>query len=146
MRILKLFLSLDHNMKCLLFEAYFSLAWARVLKALPFSKITPFLGEQMKETKEQIGSQEMKVIRRVSQAIGIMSDYTFWESKCLVRAIAGMKMLEKRNIDCTLYLGTAKENGSMSAHAWLRSGPYYVTGADVMKRYSVVAKFAKEIK
>ena len=48
----------------------------------------------------------------ISQAIHLMSRYTFWESECLVKAIAGMKMLEKRNIESTLYLGTAKdENG-----------------------------------
>ena len=41
-----------------------------------------------------------------------MSRYTFWESQCLVKAIAAMKMLERRQIESTLYLGTAKdENG-----------------------------------
>ena len=38
-----------------------------------------------------------------------MSRYTFWESQCLVKAIAGMKMLERRHIESTLYLGTAKD-------------------------------------
>ena len=68
------------------------------------------------------------------------------ESECLVKAIAGMKMLEKRNIESTLYLGTAKdENGELIAHAWLRSGPFYISGAEVMERFTVVAKFAKEM-
>ena len=54
-----------------------------------------------------------------------MSKYTFWESQCLVKAIAGMKMLERRNIESTLYLGTAKDaKGQMyRSDAWLRSGP-----------------------
>ena len=57
-----------------------------------------------------------------------------------------MKMLERRKIESTLYLGTGKdEDGSFAAHAWLRSGPYYVTGANGMERYTVVGKFAKII-
>jgi hypothetical protein len=59
--------------------------------------------------------------------------------------MAAMKMLEKRKIDSTLYLGTAKdENGGLIAHAWLRSGPFYITGAEVMDRFTVVSKFSKE--
>ena len=46
-----------------------------------------------------------------------------------------MKMLEKRNIESTLYLGIAKdEKGELIAHAWLRSGPFYVSGAEVMEQ------------
>lgn len=54
-----------------------------------------------------------------------MSRYTFWESQCLVKAIAGMKNARKRHIESTLYLGTAKDNhGELIAHAWLRSGSF----------------------
>lgn len=33
----------------------------------------------------------------------------------------------------------------MIAHAWLRSGPYYVSGDDAMRGFVVVQKFAKVI-
>ena len=57
-----------------------------------------------------------------------------------------MRMLEKRGIESTLYLGTARdESGKMIAHAWLRSGPYYITGSEGMERFTVVGKFAKRI-
>ena len=29
-------------------------------------------------------------------------------------------------------------NGELIAHAWLRSGPFYITGAEVMERFTVV--------
>ena len=75
-----------------------------------------------------------------------MSKYTFWESQCLVKAIAGMKMLERRGIDSTLYLGTARdESGKMIAHAWLRSGPFYISGAEGMEKFTVVSMFGKRI-
>ena len=115
--------SLEKGKKILLFEAYVYLAWARILKKIPFSKLAPSLGTHMTETSMVDNPSDRESLRFVSDAIHIMSRYTFWESMCLVKAIAGMKMLKRRKIESTLYLGTAKdENGKMIAHAWLRSG------------------------
>jgi hypothetical protein len=139
------FLRMNNKTKLLLIEAFLHLGRARYLKSISFSKVAPLLGEQMKETSYTSNSPNKEVLASISRAIHIMSRYTFWESQCLVKAMAGMKMLEKRNIDSTLYLGTAKdENGELIAHAWLRSGPFYITGAEVMDRFTVVSKFAKE--
>jgi hypothetical protein len=139
------FFGMDRTTKLLLVEAYLYLAWARYLKFKSFSKVAPMLGEQMCETKFTLDPSNIKKIKNVSSAIHIISRYTFWESQCLVKAIAGMKMLEKRHIESTLYLGTAKEeSGEFVAHAWLRSGSFYVSGSEEMERFTVVAKFAKE--
>ncbi|RDW22485.1 stage V sporulation protein S [Oceanobacillus arenosus] len=130
----------------LLFESYFYLALARFLKGRPFSKIAPSLGNKMAETTFALNASEKEALMGISQAIHLMSRYTFWESQCLVKAIAAMKMLERRQIESTLYLGTAKdEKGEFIAHAWLRSGPFYVTGSEGMERFTVVNKFAKRI-
>lgn len=138
--------SQDAKTVLLLLEAYIYLGWARFLISLPFSKVAPSLGIRMQETPILQIQAHKVVLRDVSHAISIMSKYTFWHSKCLVKAIAGMKMLERRQIESTLYLGTAKdEGGELSAHAWLRSGPFYVTGAEVMNGFTVVGKFAKQI-
>ncbi|PAV31526.1 stage V sporulation protein S [Virgibacillus profundi] len=144
MRKIKLLLSLHPKMILLLLEAYIYLAWARVLKGKSFSKIASSLGDKMKETSKDLIPEQRRKQAEVSQAIRIMSKYTFWESECLVKAIAALKMLEKRNIESTLYLGTAKDGaGKLIAHAWLRSGPFYITGAEVKERFTVVSKFAK---
>ncbi|WP_096440553.1 lasso peptide biosynthesis B2 protein [Alteribacter populi] len=130
----------------MLFEAYYYLGWARVLKKLPFSKVAPTLGIEKKETPLAFNQSDKETAHRVSLVIHIMSRYTLWESQCLVKAIAGMKMLEKRNIDSTLYLGTAKdESGKFVAHAWLRSGPYFISGSEGMEKFTVVAKYAKSM-
>lgn len=100
----------------------------------------------MEETPLTLESSHKKILSEISQAINITSKYTFWESQCLVKAIAAMKMLERRNIESTLYLGTAKdENGKLLAHAWVRSGPFYVTGYEIMDKFIVVGKFAKRL-
>ncbi|SFD66641.1 Transglutaminase-like superfamily protein [Lentibacillus persicus] len=146
MKKLKLLLSLNREMKLLLFEAYFYLAWGRVLKSVPFSKIAPLLGESMQQTSLDPDKTYKRKLSEISQAIQIMSKYTFWESECLVKAIAALKMLERRNIESTLYLGMTKdESGQLLAHAWLRSGPFYLTGVEGMERFTVVSMFAKTL-
>ncbi|AXI10763.1 lasso peptide biosynthesis B2 protein [Oceanobacillus sp. 143] len=146
MNKLKTFLSFNWQTKTLLFESYIYLGLARILKGLPFSRVAPSLGDQMAETAYTFHSSDKETLSLIKQAIHIMSRYTFWESQCLVKAIAAMKMLERRQIESTLYLGTAKdEKGEFIAHAWLRSGPFYVTGSEGMERFTVVSKFAKRI-
>jgi hypothetical protein len=139
------FLGFNITMKLLLIEAFLYLGWARYFKMKSFNKVAPSLGEKMRETTFTHHSSNNEILRNVSKAIHIMSSYTFWESKCLVKAIAGMRMLEKRIIENTLYLGTAKnENGELIAHAWLRSGLFYISGSEQMVKFTVVAKFAKK--
>lgn len=141
-----IFLSMDWKTKRLLIESFYYLGWARYLKSIPFSKLSSTLGNEMEETTFNPTISNNKSLSSISQAINLMSRYTFWESQCLVKAIAAMKMLEKRNIESTLYLGTARdEKGDLAAHAWLRSGPYYITGYEVMDKFTVVGKFAKKV-
>lgn len=137
-------MSLEWKMKLLLIESYFYLAYARILKALPFSKIAPSLGKHAFETTYEKEDADRSLLASVSQAVHIMGRYTFWESQCLVKAIAAMKMLERRKVKSTLYLGTAKDmDGELMAHAWLRCGPYYITGSEEMEQFTVVQTFAK---
>ena len=145
LRKIKILISLPLHKKWLFVEAFVMLGWARILKMIPFSRIAPTLGDHMEETDmNQIENKIM--LKHVSEAIHIMSKYTIWESQCLVKAIAGMKMLQRRQIESTLYLGTARDDtGQMIAHAWLRSGPFYISGSEGMERFAVVAKFAKRI-
>lgn len=146
MKKLGVFLKLNRQSKLLLFESYFYLGWARILKALPFAKVAPSLGNIMLETPFTLHTGNKALLAHISQTIQITSRYTLWESQCLVKAIAAMKMLERRKIESTLYLGTAKdETGQLIAHAWLRSGPFYITGSEGMERFTVISKFAKSI-
>lgn len=130
-------------MKWLLIEAYFMLGWARYRKRLSFSKISPSLGAYMEETSSEHNASNKEIAQNISSALYLMSRFTFWESECLVKAMAAMKMLERRQIESTLYLGTAKDETGLIAHAWLRTGTYYVSGRDGMERFTVVSTFAK---
>ncbi|CAM4281055.1 lasso peptide biosynthesis B2 protein [Paenibacillus tarimensis] len=129
--------------KLLMIEAFFYLAWARILKAVPFARIAPSLGIQMEETPWESDPAVQDLQSQISYVVRLVSRYTWWECQCLVMAIAAMKMMRRRRIESTLYLGTGRDrNGSMIAHAWLRSGPYYITGYETMSRFTIVGTFA----
>lgn len=146
MRKFILFLSLNHENKCLLIEAYVLLAWGRLLKWVSFSKIAPHLGEEMGETSFISMEKDKRLLNQISQNIHLACKYTFWESSCLVKAFAARSMLHRRGIDSTLYLGTGvDEKGKLIAHAWLRSGPYFITGSEGKERFTVVATFANKV-
>ncbi|OMF35932.1 stage V sporulation protein S [Paenibacillus sp. FSL H8-0548] len=144
---LKALFSLDAMTLFLLVEAALFLGWARICIAYqPFSKIAPSLGQYMRETNKEPVADHRQSLVQIRSAIHIVSKHTPWDSKCLARAIAGMRMLERRNISSTLYLGTCKDEcGKLIAHAWLRSGSQYITGAEEMDRFTVTGMFAKGI-
>ncbi|MEC0309246.1 lasso peptide biosynthesis B2 protein [Paenibacillus lautus] len=141
------FMSYPVSMKLMLAEAYVYLAWGRVFKMFPFQKVSPSLGEHMKETP-YVGytEPELSLVRQISRAVHAMSRVTWWESQCLVKAVAAMKMLERRGIPSTLYLGSGRDDkGMMVAHAWLRCGSYIVTGREGHERYAVVGIFGRDM-
>lgn len=136
------FARLKRKWKLLLIEALLSLAWARLLKSLPFSRVAPTLGNRREESSPSHRPGDEHALYSVSKAVRWMARHTPWESKCMVMAIAGKRMLERRNIDSTLYFGTARDaSGRWIAHAWLRSGPFVITGEEEMRKFTVVETF-----
>lgn len=143
-RKVKTFFSFEKETILLLIEALYFLGWARLKKFNHFTKLAQSLGNQSIETVWETGNSSNRItVKKISNAVHIMSRYTVWESQCFVKAMAAMQMLKRRGIESTIYFGTAKdEDGKLIAHAWLRSGSFYLTGAEVMERFTVVSKFA----
>ena len=136
---------MDSQTRFLLLESYYHLGKARLSKNRSFSKVAPTLGLHMVESISETDQNNNVILYKISHSIQIMSRFTFWESECLVKAIAAMRMLEKRNIESTLYLGTGRdESGKLIAHAWLRSGSFFITGYEGIDRFTVVGKFSKK--
>ncbi|MNN50017.1 hypothetical protein D3C81_1645810 [compost metagenome] len=144
LRRIRLLLTVDKAALALLPEALWRLFLVRIQLLFPFARTAPQLGIQAQETPMVSQEGDIARIQHITKAIRVMSRCTPWKSTCMVRAVAGLKMLEKRGIESTLYMGVAKDKqGQMIAHAWLRSGSYYISGDDVMKGFVVVEKFAK---
>lgn len=136
----------------LLLETLFWLAIARLaMVTLPFRWLTLNMGERMAETPiETLPLEQRRTLFRIAWAIRKLSPHTPWQSKCLVQAMTAKRMLQRRKINSTLYLGVLinKENDPadsdpLKAHAWLRSGRMLLTGAPGHRRFTVVATFAE---
>ena len=124
-------------------EAYWYAAFFRLcLVFVKPKKLRPYWGEEGRESPQEETNTHYHQAAHVSQVVNRYCDKTVWESKCLVRALTAQKMLSKRNIHTTLYLGCGRKNGEMVAHAWLRCGAMYVTGGNG-EGYAVVDHFYK---
>jgi len=143
MNELATFLKLKNDYKLILTEAALLLGFSRlILLTTEFRKIAPCIGHHMIEATDDMGTAQLSEAKKVAWAVNVMSRHTFWESKCLVQAITAKTMLKRRKIKSTIYLGVAKdENGKMIAHAWVKSCGIVLTGANEMKRFTVVSMF-----
>ena len=140
---LKTILRLNSRETLLLLESVFWLAAARLAVLAPFSRVAPHLGRHMTESSYSDIPDRQDHIRALGWALGVAGRQVPWNCKCLVLAIAGKKMLDRRGIPSTLYLGLAKdEESGLKAHAWLRSGREIVTGAGVSNDYTVISTFS----
>lgn len=85
---------------------------------------------------------------RVKWAVSTAQARAPWECKCLVRAIAGKRMLAFRRVSSTLYLGVARNEESeerglaLRAHAWLRCGDVILLGRRVADQFTAVSMFS----
>ena len=137
------FFRLNIEQKLLLMEAVLLLGISRILLlTAEFKKIAPYLGEHMKESSNELNELHLSEAKKVSWAVNTMSGHTLWESKCLAQAMTAKRMLNRRKIRSTLYLGVARdEEGQMIAHAWVKSGDLILTGARGMEKFTVVSVF-----
>lgn len=97
-------------------------------------------GIRGEESPAEETSENYRYAYRVAYAVDRICTRTTWESKCLVRALTAKRLLKRKGIKNTLYLGCKLEDGAMVAHAWLRVGSKYVTGGNG-EGYAVVDKY-----
>lgn len=141
---LKSFVKLNLQTKIEVLRVFCLCGIARaVILLVPFNKFKKYLGTYNVETSYETAIEEYRIAKRVRWMVERTSQYTPWESKCLVQAMVAQYLMKRHNIHTTLYLGVAKDREeSIKAHAWLRCGQLIVTGAAPMPEYTVVAKFA----
>ena len=126
-----------------LFVAFWYTAFYRAfILFIPFNKLKKRMGKVKQETPEKESKEVYRTAKHIAWLVRLVAGRTPWESKCLVQALTAQKMLKRRGISTTLYLGVKKENNEMKAHAWLRCGEMDVTGGMAKQGYVVVAKFA----
>lgn len=119
-----------------LYSAYYRMC----IRFVPMPKLEKRMGIRGEESAPQETSKNLKLAKLVGFHVRRVTRHTPWESKCLVQALTARKILKKKGVNATLYLGVRKDNEELKAHAWLRCGELYVTGGDG-KAFGMVAKF-----
>ena len=139
-------IGLPRARKKLLVETVVLLSLARLaVLLLPFRWVAPLLGEEGAQTPTVGNPAHVASILAVRKALRKVPKRVPWTSKCLDQAIAGKIMLARRGIPSTVYFGVKSgDKGQIDAHAWLRSGPFYVSGGATRNRFAVINQFADD--
>ena len=127
--------------KKLTIAVWFYTGWFRFcIRFIEMKRLRPYFGVCGEESPEEASEENYRYAKLVSAQVGRSARKTPWESKCLVRALTAQKLLKRKGIASTMYLGVKTEDNKMVAHAWLRVGKLYVTGGNG-KDYAMVDKY-----
>lgn len=138
------FFKISWEDKRMLVEAFFLTGLIRFsILFIPFNKLAKLSGKYNEESSDNLYEKQIFMGNKISFLVKLVSKYTPWESKCLVKALTTQIMLRRKQISSTVYLGVAKdEKKGLIAHAWLRCGKNIITGDDERYGFTMVAKFA----
>ncbi len=135
----------------LLAETYVLLGVARLaINFVPLRRLARWFGAQAQETPADISPAQLHEAEHIAWAVRSVSPHTPWQSNCYPQAFTAKLLLRRKQIPSTLYLGAALHPNTagqtvatpiMTAHAWLRCGPVYVTGGRGQDTYTVLAIF-----
>lgn len=118
-----------------------------IVLLLPMRFILPLLGNSNNKcmycvcpTKHQI-----ETARHVRRIVNIAVKNMFFKPTCLVQAIAARMLLGKQRIPYVFYLGVGlNSDKTLYAHAWVSTGPVFVTGGNGFTEYTVIATFSNK--
>lgn len=113
-----------------------------IILFFPFKVIAGFMGTEGMETTYCRTDEHLPKIRAIRWAVGTAGRHTPWKSLCMVQALTAQLLLRYFSIPATLYLGVAKNEGQLIAHAWLRSGSEIVTGGDTMDNFQAIVCYS----
>ena len=91
----------------------------------------------------QHSDRAVRLVDRVSWAIGVAACRVPWRSDCLVRARAAQRWLARKGIPTEMFIGVRKDRGSFEAHAWLLHDGKTVTGGDFRAYAALVSPVGK---
>jgi hypothetical protein len=143
---LKQFFARSGPERRLFVEALIELCRAKTLvHTVPFRRLAPTFGRPQAETAGAIAPADRAIAVQVSWAVQCAARHVPLGFVCLPQAIAGQRMLRRRGVGSTLYLGVASDRAkpeAITAHAWLRAGDKIVSGEREAAHHRRLASFA----
>jgi len=129
--------------KMLTLRVWFLSAFYRMFVLfVPAKYANKYYGAKGEESDMELTKEGYNKAWKIAFHVNRIGNHTPWETKCLVKALTAQHLLTKAGLSSTLYLGVKRDNGKMVAHAWIRTGEFYLTGGDGTD-YAMVAKFRK---
>lgn len=147
MNSIKKFIQLKPEERSLFFEAYFTLIWVRILLIFTSFK---FLSRKLDIvdlhlSPEVINEKQMKNVKKISKSIKQASNYVLGTSTCLVQSVSVQKMLKKRSLQGSLYVGVSKDDVMIHAHAWIQCNDEIVIGEYRHDTYKVMLMYTWKV-
>jgi hypothetical protein len=146
--VLRKFLRAPGPRRRLALEAVWHLACARLLTLAPPRLYTRVLGtldgpaDAVEQPSAALAEEVGRVVARVAARMP-------FRARCLQQSIAVRRMLLRRGLKASVYLGVSRNRDDRAtpelgraAHAWVEAGGRIVSGADELDRFVVVARFA----
>ena len=124
---------------CLLWLMYSYL----LVRFIPLKCFVNVLGEHQKEAQSILNPEELAYLIRLQKNMRRLKRNLPWNVKCFEEVIAAKKLLKKKAIKSTLYLGVARnEENKLIAHAWLKTDNRIVFGQNRQQKFTSVAHYA----
>jgi hypothetical protein len=119
-------------------EATVMLALARLaVRFVPPARILAWA----KRPPSRVRRFHMGEVGWVRWSIETIGPKPWMKAACLPRALAAQAMLRRRGIASQLCLGVARDNGALSAHAWLELGQAIIVGGNEAPLFSKLVEF-----
>lgn len=124
-------------------EAFFTVIGGSIaVKLFPQKRIKQVYGTYNHETSTELSEELAKITDDIRDAIYAAQLYLPWEVTCVMQAMSGKWMLNRRNIPSTVYEGfRTKPEKKFDGHAWLRAGKRIVTGAPIHRGFKITAYY-----
>lgn len=147
-RKLASFWRLPGFIKLALLPTWVLLGLARLLVlCLPFQTLAPKLGQHVGTCVfiPLIPAHLLGRARLIARLIRTTAQYCPWQANCFAQAIAARVWLKVFGIPYALYFGLCKNaTQQLSAHAWVCSGPVFVSGGNSFAQFTVVGTFVSD--
>ncbi len=125
-------------------SVYYLALSKRKIKRSSFKDVAPTLGGLNQEIRKELSNSEYAIAEKIRLATMRASRVVPFRSVCMDQAMAGVILLKKHHIPCTMFLGVRKreEEIGLDAHAWVVCGEKIVLGGQKSLFYTVTARFA----
>lgn len=121
-------------------------AWKLLLKAVPFRRLAPLLGEPLGQAAwlPLLSAAQQRRAQRIRRVIALGVRLTPWEVNCFPQALVARTLLGLYRIPYLFCFGMSRSPAPstgepFAAHAWVEAGPTAVSGGRGFYRYALLA-------